>query len=383
MNRSRLHLNGLTGLRFIAAMAIFVLHARSHDLIPDFILSTFDLSKSVSLFFVLSGFVISYAYSHRSTSFVDFMRARLARIWPAAVLSIFFVLFLLPRTLYLPAPDVSWSTLTILLISLLGLQAWIPIPAFFFSFNAVLWSISVELFFYACFPFIRKVSVAGLLVFSTLLILSILSVASAVAYFQYPSFSVSTHNNIVWQGLIYINPVSRLPEFILGIIGSRMFYSNPFFNLYGICNRKSSYRLKFLSKILSTIAIILFIYLIFHGCNFGLSVPVQLVVNRTLSSIFSLFLIIAIVACQGPLVQFLERPIMVTLGQASYGMYLYHQPLMIRAAQAGGIKFAGIQILPSEFIAVLVWTLIVSMVSYRFFEEPMNTFLRANYHRKL
>ena len=69
---------------------------------------------------------------------------------------------------------------------------------------------------------------------------------------------------------------------------------------------------------------------------------------------------------------------MVALGQASYGIYLYHQPLMIRAAQAGGIKFAGIQILPAEFTAVLAWTMIVSVVSYRFFEEPLNQFIRAN-----
>ena len=51
---------------------------------------------------------------------------------------------------------------------------------------------------------------------------------------------------------------------------------------------------------------------------------------------------------------------------------------MIRAAQAGGIKFAGIQILPAEFTAVLAWTMIVSVVSYRFFEEPLNQFIRAN-----
>ncbi|WP_006851224.1 acyltransferase [Synechococcus sp. WH 8109] len=379
MNRSRLHLNGLTGLRFIAAMAIFVLHARNHDLIPDFILSTFDLSKSVSLFFVLSGFVISYAYSHRSPSFVGFIRARLARIWPAAVLSILLVIFLLPRTLYLPAPDSGWSTFSILLISLLGLQAWIPIPAFYFSFNAVLWSISVELFFYICFPFLRKFSVVRLLAIFALLFISILSIASFLAYFESLSYGVNVHNNFVWQGLIYINPISRLPEFVLGIIGCRIVYSNSFSKLYGIYNRKSSYHLKMLSKASSTVSTILFIYLIFHGYDWGATVPVQLVLNRMLSSMCCILLITGLVASQGLLVQFLERPFMAALGQASYGMYLYHQPLMIRAAQAGGIKFAGIQILPSDFTAVLVWTLILSFVSYRFFEEPLNTFFRTNY----
>ena len=84
---------GLTSLRFIAAITIFILHARNHDLIPDSFLSSFDLSKSVSLFFVLSGFVISYAYSNEIFIF-SIYSCRFARIWPAAMLSIFFVLFL-------------------------------------------------------------------------------------------------------------------------------------------------------------------------------------------------------------------------------------------------------------------------------------------------
>ena len=380
MNRRRPHLNGLTSLRFIAAITIFILHARNHDLIPDSILSSFDLSKSVSLFFVLSGFVISYAYSNRNASFFQFIRARFARIWPAAVLSIFFVLFLLPRNLYLPAPESGWSLSTILLLSLLGLQAWIPVPAFFFSFNAVLWSISAELFFYLCFPFLRKFSVARLLALFAFLFIAILSVAFLLDYFNSPSFGLNTHNNFVWQGLIYINPVSRLPEFVLGIIGYRIVYSEIFYNSIGILNRNSSYRLKLLSKILATISIILFFYLIFHGFNWGFAIPVQLIINRIYSSACCLFLIVCIATCQGPLVQFLERPFMVALGQASYGIYLYHQPLMIRAAQAGGIKFAGIQILPAEFTAVLAWTMIVSAVSYRFFEEPLNQFIRANHY---
>ena len=378
MNRRRPHLNGLTSLRFIAAITIFILHARNHDLIPDSILSSFDLSKSVSLFFVLSGFVISYAYSNRNASFFQFIRARFARIWPAAVLSIFFVLFLLPRNLYLPAPDSGWSTSTILLLSLLGLQAWIPVPAFFFSFNAVLWSISAELFFYLCFPFLRKFSVARLLALFLLLFIAILSVAFLLDHFDFPSFGLNTHNNFVWQGLIYINPLSRLPEFVLGIIGYRIVYSDLFYSFYGIFNPNSSYPLKLLSKVLASVSIILFFYLIFHGFNWGVAIPVQLTINRILSSLCCLFLITCIATCQGPLLQFLERPFMVALGRVSYGIYLYHQPLMIRAAQAGGIKFAGIQILPSGFTAVFAWTLIVSAVSYRFLEEPVNKFIRPN-----
>ena len=164
------------------------------------------------------------------------------------------------------------------------------------------------------FPFLRKFSVARLLALFVVLFIAILSVAFLLDYFNSPSFGLNTHNNFVWQGLIYINPVSRLPEFVLGIIGYRIVYSEIFFNSYGILNRNSSYRLKLLSKILSSVSIFLFFYLIFHGFNWGVAIPVQLMM-RILSSASCLFLIVCVATCQGPLVQFLERPFMVALGR--------------------------------------------------------------------
>ena len=73
---------------------------------------------------------------------------------PAAAFSTLIVLFLLPRPLYLPDTDNYILFLAISILNLLGLQAWLPVPSVF-SFNAVTWSISVEAFFYFCFPFCK------------------------------------------------------------------------------------------------------------------------------------------------------------------------------------------------------------------------------------
>ena len=110
-------------------------------------------------------------------------------MFPAALLSIFFVLIILPRNVYLPGDSVSlWKFCSTLLISVLGLQAWIPIPAVFFAFNAVLWSISVEIFFYFCYPLLHKLSIKSL--FSLLVIACAFPSSSffVFRYFLCPAF---------------------------------------------------------------------------------------------------------------------------------------------------------------------------------------------------
>ena len=97
------YLGQLTSLRFFAAIGIFVLHARNHNLIPSDFLFSLNLSNCVSFFFVLSGFIIAYAYDGRSYVLSAFYKSRFSRIWPAAAFSTLIVLILLPTALYLRA----------------------------------------------------------------------------------------------------------------------------------------------------------------------------------------------------------------------------------------------------------------------------------------
>ena len=87
----------LTSLRFFACLSIIVHHAGDHNLLPFAIPSSLDLSKSVGFFFVLSGFVLEYAYP-RSNFFsnASFYVKRFAKLWPSLVFSIFLVFLILP-----------------------------------------------------------------------------------------------------------------------------------------------------------------------------------------------------------------------------------------------------------------------------------------------
>ena len=57
---------------------------------------------------------------------------------------------------------------------------------------------------------------------------------------------------------------------------------------------------------------------------------------------------------------------------------------MIRAAQAGGFEFAGIQILQSSFLPLLGWTLLLSSISFYALEVPVYQLIkpkRANFNK--
>ena len=87
-------------------------------------------------------------------------------------------------------------------------------------------------------------------------------------------------------------------------------------------------------------------------------------------------------SCQVFLLQFLDWPLFVFLGEISYGVYLYHQPLMVRVSQLDGFKFAGIQIMPQNFPGLLTLTIALSALSFVYFEVPFNRYIRNSFLAK-
>ena len=63
------HINALTGLRYFAAIIVVVCHWRAAELLhfPRWMFDAVDGgTNSVALFFVLSGFILTYNYSNLS-----------------------------------------------------------------------------------------------------------------------------------------------------------------------------------------------------------------------------------------------------------------------------------------------------------------------------
>ncbi|MES2354971.1 MAG: hypothetical protein V4568_11345 [Pseudomonadota bacterium] len=102
------------------------------------------------------------------------------------------------------------------------IQAWIPFDQYFFSYNSVSWNISVEIFFYLIFPLIILNKDRWL---KQALVVSLLAVAVFVAISYYTDLFTwdPAQNNISSTGLLYVNPLARSFEFILGMVACTVF----------------------------------------------------------------------------------------------------------------------------------------------------------------
>lgn len=208
-------IDSLTGLRFFAALAVFGSHLPRPDEMPGTINTFFDAGyNGVTLFFVLSGFVLTYTYADRlagsdSREIWNFVTARFARIAPLYVAALLLVVLLSQGQL----PDGAW-------LHLLALQTWHPdMLGVAFALNGPAWSIGVETFLYATFPFLlwlvlplsprRVVMVLGASVLALIAITALVYVAGRQALPIWEPWS--DHQ------LLYRTPLTRLPDFMLGI----------------------------------------------------------------------------------------------------------------------------------------------------------------------
>ena len=206
----------LTGLRFVAALYVFIFHIQLRwPLAPESAFLTNLLGQGaigMSLFFILSGFVLAKRYHSSKDSFKDYIVNRFARIYPV---------YVVVALLTVPWMGVDFSAesaygsvrhvLTaamLVLAELLVIQAWFP-QLFHMWNNGGSWSISVEVFCYLLLPFIlAKVVVLGDAGLRRLAL-----GAYALALLPGMVLILLGGDYLVFYSL----PIYRLPEFIMGI----------------------------------------------------------------------------------------------------------------------------------------------------------------------
>ncbi len=138
--------DSLTGLRAVAAAMVFVYHNRKfwYGWLPDpLMLFLNEFYLGVSVFFVLSGFVIGYTYHEKplqeNTSYLKYILVRLARIFPLYLIIVTAEFF---RTGFPPAKEM--------------VVAYSLTQGYFEEYNInwlpQSWSLTVELCFYFVAP---------------------------------------------------------------------------------------------------------------------------------------------------------------------------------------------------------------------------------------
>ena len=204
-------LDSLTGLRFLAAAAVFFYHAgmSGNSLVRAVTGLWFD---GVSLFFVLSGFVLTWSHAARPVRASRFWRNRFARVWPLHALVWVFVV-----GAGLAPFGTNGLRQLFSLPSLAGLglvQSWIPIDKVYIGGNGPSWSLSCEAFFYLLFPLLIPVVQAVVRrgwwrqALATLLVVVIVwDVGAFLALRTYEA---------LWVGQFF--PPARLAEFASGAL---------------------------------------------------------------------------------------------------------------------------------------------------------------------
>ncbi len=229
-------LDSLTALRFLFAFNVVLFHLWGY--IPGsftvlerpFQVYLAQGHLGVAGFFVLSGFVLTWAHllqgtRHQADGILTFYWKRLARIYPLYLLGI--LLAVLPSVLHLYASyqaNLDLKTLTDLALALVALQAWTHDTVF--VWNAVSWTLSVEAFFYALFPLI-----IGLLTKLPSRALAALLCGCVVLGASLDSQEFHSAFAVLGDPLRYLlshtSPLGRLVDFVAGIAVGALVFRAP------------------------------------------------------------------------------------------------------------------------------------------------------------
>jgi peptidoglycan/LPS O-acetylase OafA/YrhL len=300
----------------------------------------------MTFFFVLSGFILSYTYNSELKE-SNYFRSRLARIYPIYIL----VAFLTLPWLILPSfigKQTSFLEITFLLIvGVFLLQAWFP-PTFSRWNNGGSWSISVEAFFYFCFPALKKVLDKQNKKFLTLFLF--------ISYLMILVISLSVY---LYHGegmlIAYSMPVFRLFEFVIGMLTYKLFYlsSSLLFNGYSlIC-----------------ISAIFILDLVFIAEKLP-----RFVTHDWIAVPFFVVLLINLSKSKNLISRVLEGRIFNLLGRASYSFYSLQVFLILLSIKWKSKLQLQWGILGNNqiFALIIFFALVVSSIlAYKFIEEPL------------
>lgn len=349
----------LTGLRGIAAYLVLIAHALDASLAGKghaHFIAVGLAHFGMSLFFVLSGFVICYNYEEKLDLPYGrrrFFIARFARLFPLyAVVTIFYAV-----------PQIGHANLVDVLTHVTMTQSWFNTEnAFFFPPT---WSISTEWFFYFVFAYLLVAIKLPLVGFRTMAIfcagafcalaIIFLLQAPVVSALSNPLF-VHESSDVVWIWLTYYSPFVRVWEFFLGVITARTY---------------SAYRPN-IPAAAAFIAAGWCLLLIFVGHqalagtffgeflpNFAFAPAIAVIMLYSTKSKWTVAG--AVLSCSA----------MLWLGEISYSVYLLQS-----AGRNTALLFVQHPVL--DVVFTCIFTTLIASVSFLLIEKPARRFIREN-----
>ncbi len=349
MNSSKIvYFPGLNGLRAIAAIAVVISHItlalKEFNLNPLIFGALKDgnplglslASYGVSIFFVLSGFLITYLLQvEKEIHTIDikkFYLRRMLRIWPL------YYLYLLVALLTIFAFGLAFKSNSLLLY--LFYAANIPfILGNTLPFLSHYWSLGVEEQFYLFWPWVNKKTNSILkIAISYIIVVVVLKLSLHIFY----------PNTILEQAI----QVTRFHCMMLGGAGAILYKEKNYLFMKITDN-----------KLMQTAC---WIIIFFAAIN---KFHIATIIDEEIISIVALCLIIGQINIKNRIVN-LENRFFDFLGKISYGIYVIH-PLVIflfskflnQIPNSNPLKYLAV------YTIIILTTVLISFLSYTYFEK--------------
>ncbi len=358
---SKTYFENLNSLRFLAFLSVFTAHsfATTHPIISKNEWYTL-FSKytnlgvlGVNFFFVLSGFLITYLLlkerQHQTKiSIKNFYARRVLRIWPLyfLMLIIGFVVLdwikgYLGQEYDLNANLIYYLTFTVNFDIIKNSVPYFPVLG-------ILWTISIEEQFYVAWPILTKISRWNIPILSLLIVICSI---------------VFRALNIDDGPTIYFHTLSVMSDIGIGSFMGYIAFSKT--RLFDKLSKVPKY---FIAIVYGSIPIIILFYHHFPHSNWGN------IIERTLWGLLFAFIIFEQSFSNNSLFKLGKVKWMDYLGRISYGLYCYHtlsNLILWQFVKQGVLPNGWLGTLLIYPLLSLLVTIILSMASYHYFEQPI------------
>jgi peptidoglycan/LPS O-acetylase OafA/YrhL len=331
------HIASLDGLRGFAALAVFLAHAGSEGFVA--LAHTYGLGKiGVALFYALSGFLMAHLYLQRSWTRPELRNYFVARF--ARILPLFYVAVLLGALLLYSTGFSVYGFRTLPQIALnLG----------FLRGNGVLWSIPVEVQFYLLFALLWAAASRGRLLGATIGLLGV----QLAALLALGGGEANSNALVYW-----------LHYFVVGIVISQLYAQRR--AVFDRLARQPA--IGGISAVLAVLCVLLM-----PGLRLALGWPALPIYADpfVLLGVF-LFVLLALLG-RGPFRLFATPPLR-WLGARSFGIYLFHVPVLLIAEQLlrPDLRANGL-----GFVLALAVTLTIANLLHHLVELPAGRAIRS------
>jgi peptidoglycan/LPS O-acetylase OafA/YrhL len=327
--RSAPQIRALTGLRaFPALLVVFYHFYRGHvpavPVVPYVVDAGF---VAVGMFFVLSGFILTYSYAgvplRAPSERRRFFRARFARVYPVYLLSL--VIAFLAQLPDSATETATWKGLRHIALTLPLLNALSRYGMFYLNWAA--WSLSAEAVFYLLFPWIsvvlrarssRVLGVVGLFAW-------VFGLAAPTAYTMldpdHLGRPLRTHDEVLWSWYLKFHPITHVGSFVIGVVAGLLFLRH---RAHGAPRDEAPGDVSWKPG-LAVVASALFVVALL--CTE--LVPFAYLTTDVLAPVFAA-LIVAVATTDGTrslVSRGLQLPAVMLLGRASYAVYILHVPI--------------------------------------------------------